>query len=97
MKVIDNHYIVKVFKALGHQTRLQIVKILNTEGDKCVCELTALTRFDISTISKHLSILKEANLVTSSRKGNMIIYKSLLPCLSYLIECIECRHEKEQS
>ena len=47
----------KVFKALGHPTRLFIVEEL-ARGERCVCELVKLVGADFSTISKHLTLLK---------------------------------------
>jgi DNA-binding transcriptional ArsR family regulator len=84
----------KIFKALGHPTRLYIIELLNKEGKRCVCELTEILGYDISTISKHLAVLKDACLVTTERKGNLIIYSSLIPCISNVIECIECRYDE---
>jgi ArsR family transcriptional regulator len=48
----------KVVKALAHPTRLFIVDELS-RGKRCVCELTELVEADMSTVSKHLAILKE--------------------------------------
>jgi len=55
--------------------------------DTCVCELTALVGDDISTISKHLSVLRAAGIVDSVRKGNQIIYHLKLRCVLNLSAC----------
>ncbi|MFO7877386.1 MAG: metalloregulator ArsR/SmtB family transcription factor, partial [Desulfovermiculus sp.] len=49
----------RIMKALGHPSRLFIVDELSRQ-DRCVCELTEMIGADISTVSKHLSILREA-------------------------------------
>ena len=54
----------EVFKALGHPTRLWIVQQL-ADGEHCVCEFVEAVGADFSTISKHLSVLKQAGLLPS--------------------------------
>ena len=51
----------KVFKALSHPSRLYMVDVLS-QGERCVCELTEMVGSDMSTVSKHLSVLKAAGL-----------------------------------
>jgi len=74
------------FKALGHPTRLFIVHQLGRR-DTCVCELTDMVGDDVSTISKHLSVLRNAGVVDSVRKGNQIIYRLKLRCVLNLAAC----------
>src|ERR1035441_2260145 len=50
----------QVFKALGHPSRLLIVDEL-MQSERCVCDLTAIVGSDMSTVSKHLSVLKRLN------------------------------------
>lgn len=59
--------------ALSDPTRREILKMLK-KSDRTVSEI--LERFDISApaISRHLAVLKEANLVTSRREGKFIYY-----------------------
>jgi len=47
----------KIIKALAHPTRLFIVDEL-ARKEQCVCKLTDMIGSDISTVSKHLSVLK---------------------------------------
>lgn len=87
----DNHkrYIAeqaKIFKALGHPSRLLMVDALK-EGEKCVCDLQQLVGDDMSTVSKHLSILKEAGVVFTDKRGTNIYYKLALPCLNNFLHC----------
>ncbi|MBN2103259.1 winged helix-turn-helix transcriptional regulator [bacterium] len=51
-----------VLKALSDKNRIRILKMLEKKS-LCVCEITAILGLAVSTISKHLSILKEANLI----------------------------------
>lgn len=63
-----------VLKALGDTTRLQIVALLRIR-EFCVCELVPLFPISQPAISKHLSRLKQANLVTESRRGQWVYYR----------------------
>ncbi len=78
----------KVFKALGHPTRLLMVLELG-RGEQCVCKLQELVGSDMSTISKHLSVLREANLVIDERRGSQVFYRLTAPCVLSFMNCID--------
>ena len=75
-------------KALAHPTRLFIVDFL-ADGEKCVCEIVEQVGVDISTISKHLSVMKNAGLVEYEKRGLNVFYKLVCPCISELFICLE--------
>ncbi len=76
----------KIFKALGHPSRLRMVDALR-DGEKCVCDLQALIGDDMSTVSKHLSVLREAGIVFSDKRGTNIYYRLALGCLETFLRC----------
>ena len=76
----------RIFKALGHPSRLLMVDALR-EGEKCVCELQALVGDDMSTISKHLAVLREAGVVSAEKRGTSIYYLLTLCCLDTFLQC----------
>jgi len=78
----------RVAKALAHPSRLLILDAI-TEGEKCVCELTALVDADQSTVSKHLAILKQAGIIEDRKEGPRIFYRARIHCLKGLWDCIE--------
>jgi DNA-binding transcriptional ArsR family regulator len=60
-------------KAAGDPTRTRILKLL--EGRRlCVCQVQAVLRLALSTVSKHLTILKLAGLVEGRRAGKWVEY-----------------------
>jgi len=59
------------------------------EKDYCVCELTEMIGSDISTVSKHLSVLKNAGVVEASRSGNNIYYHLKARCILNFMDCVE--------
>jgi DNA-binding transcriptional ArsR family regulator len=77
-----------VYKALGHPTRLFIVEELS-HGERCVCELTAMVGADVSTVSKHLSVLKSVGLVEDEKRGAQVFYRLLVPCVLTSFSCID--------
>lgn len=77
-----------VLKALGHPTRLWMAEQLE-DGEKCVCELAEFIDADFSTISKHLSVLKQAGVVTDEKRGKQVYYKLKVPCILKYMSCIE--------
>ncbi len=79
---------VKIIKAMAHSTRLFIIDELSKK-EKCVCELQKMIGDDFSTVSKHLTILKNAGLVFSSKQGNQVFYKIDAECVCKIICCAD--------
>lgn len=77
-----------VVKALAHPTRLFIVNELS-KGERCVCELREEVGADISTVSKHLSVLKNAGIVEDNRRGLQVFYRLRVPCILNFFGCVE--------
>jgi ArsR family transcriptional regulator len=78
----------RIFKVLGHPSRLQMVESL-FDGQRCVCELQALVGSDMSTVSKHLNVLKEAGIVEIERRGANIYYSLRMKCVATFLGCVE--------
>ncbi|MBD5553520.1 MAG: winged helix-turn-helix transcriptional regulator [Desulfovibrio sp.] len=78
----------KIFKALGHPSRLLMAGAMR-DGEKRVCELQELVGDDMSTISKHLAVLREAGIVASEKRGTNIYYSLRLTCLGKFLTCTE--------
>lgn len=77
-----------VIKALAHPTRLFIVDQLS-QGEHCVCELTEMIGADVSTVSKHLSVLKSAGIVEDDKRGLQVWYRLRVPCVLNFFSCVE--------
>jgi len=77
-----------IIKALAHPSRLYIVDVLN-KGEKTVGELTEMIGADTSTVSKHLSVLKNAGILEDEKRGTAVIYTLKCPCILDFISCIE--------
>jgi DNA-binding transcriptional ArsR family regulator len=78
----------RVMKALSHPSRLFIVDELS-HGERCVCELTEMIGADVSTVSKHLALLKRAGVVLDERRGQQVFYRLRVPCILNFFGCVE--------
>jgi ArsR family transcriptional regulator len=83
--------LVKAIKALSDTNRIRILKMLEIRP-LCVCEITAVLGLATSTVSKHLSILREAGFIFDQKENKWVNYylnrtsqvqyvKELLPLL----------------
>jgi ArsR family transcriptional regulator len=67
---------VEVFRALGDATRLDVFRLIASRREPiCVCEITPRFGVGQPTISHHLRVLREAGLVTATRRGVWAYYE----------------------
>jgi len=77
----------RILKALAHPSRLYMIEVLS-KGERCVCELTAMVGADMSTVSKHLSVLKSAGIVADEKRGMQVYYNLSMPCVLRFFDCV---------
>ena len=63
----------KIFKALGDRNRIRILKMLEVKP-MCVCEITHILGIAQSSVSRHLSILREAGFIDDEKDGLWVNY-----------------------
>ena len=85
---IPYHRQAVILKALAHPTRLYVASLLS-KGPMCVCGITDRIGDDISTISKHLSVMKEAGILSCEKKGLQVIYTLKTPCVTGVFSCAD--------
>lgn len=78
----------RVLKALAHPTRLLLVEEL-ARKTRCVCELRDAAGLDISTVSKHLALLRNAGIVEDEKRGLKVFYSLKTPCVLNFFKCVE--------
>lgn len=78
----------EILKALSHPVRLFLVRQL-VDGERCVCELTAVTRLGVSTVSRHLSYLKQVGVLADEKRGREVWYRLQCPCVLRFLDCID--------
>lgn len=81
----------RIMKAISDKNRIRIVKMLEVRN-LCVCEITSILQISTSTVSSHLSILKEAGYITDFKNGKWVDYKlnkhSVNPSLHQILAMI---------
>ncbi len=65
--------LVKVFKALSDSNRIRILKMLE-EKPMCVCDIKDVLGLANSTVSKHLSLLRDAEFISDEKDGKWVYY-----------------------
>lgn len=76
----------RVLKALANESRLIIIDRLN-RSECSVGELTELIGSDVSTVSRHLSLLRANGIVDDRRQGTTVFYRLLTPCACNFFAC----------
>ncbi|HNQ30775.1 MAG: DNA-binding transcriptional repressor ArsR [Euryarchaeota archaeon ADurb.BinA087] len=67
-----------IFKALSDETRLRIYLLLGN-GELCVCQIQVALALPQTKISRHLTVLRNAGLVTARREGLWMYYQRAKP------------------
>ena len=72
---------VQLFKCLADETRARLMFLIHREGELCVCELTCALQQIQPKISRHLAMLRKAQLLLDRRQGQWVYYRlnPLLP------------------
>lgn len=78
----------EIFKGLAHPSRLFIVSKLGESGEMCVGELTEMIGDDVSTVSRHLNVLRTAGIVASEKRANQVFYRIAMPCVFEFLACV---------
>jgi ArsR family transcriptional regulator len=78
----------RVIKAIAHPSRLFIIEEL-AKKERCVRELTDMIGSDVSTVSKHLSLLRDAGIVADEKRGLQVYYSLKMPCILNFFGCVE--------
>lgn len=86
---------VRVFRALGHEARLEIAQALS-RGESCVNDLRELIGSSWSTVSEHLAVLRDAGVVANTRRGNQMVYRLALPCVATFTSCLQAAAKGKQ-
>jgi len=76
----------RVMKALSSPVRLMIVDELS-RGERCMCELQPMFPMNKSTLSWHVTALKNVGIVSERREGVRCFLKLQTPCILNVFEC----------
>ncbi len=82
-----NEFKAEFFKALAHPVRINILELL-TGGELSVTDLQDRLGIESSSVSQHLSILRQRNIVTSRKAGTTVYYRLRAPEVVELFDVI---------
>ena len=89
---MDNKKYSKYFKAFGDQSRLKILGFLSSK-EMTVNDIVAKMNLSQPTVSRHLAILREADIVIDRREGQKVYYSinknSISKCCGSFCDCLE--------
>lgn len=86
--MIDERKIPTVFKAFCDENRIRILEQLRT-GEKCACVLLDSLHITQPTLSHHMKILCDADIVISRKEGKWTHYSISKNGGEYAIECLK--------
>ena len=88
----SNKELAVIFKALGDERRIQLLKLLKS-GEQCACKLQESMGLSQPTLSHHMKILCESGLVEARKEGKWMYYSisssgavTAIKCLAQLME-----------
>ncbi|MHC1685385.1 MAG: ArsR/SmtB family transcription factor [Clostridiaceae bacterium] len=87
-------YLVNLFKAMAHGTRLKILKKLY-DNEVCVCKLNEDIDFTQANVSQHLKILRDSKMVVAEKKGMYQYYRLKNDKVRELIKLAEELYSEE--
>jgi ArsR family transcriptional regulator, arsenate/arsenite/antimonite-responsive transcriptional repressor len=67
--------LLNITKALADGNRLRVVAALMEHEELCVCQMTEMLRLATATVSRHMSVLQNAELVQSRKDGRWVYYR----------------------
>lgn len=76
----------EIFKALGHPTRLYILQKLILQKECCVYDFVKDLNLEFSIVSKHLSLLRKASLISARKDGLWKYYSIMVPGIQAFID-----------
>ncbi|MFM7180847.1 MAG: ArsR/SmtB family transcription factor [Verrucomicrobiales bacterium] len=88
MRTLALRHQVQVIKALAHPARLEIVQAL-ASGERSVSDLQTLVGGDLSTVSKHLTLMRKAGWIDCRKQGQQVLYRLACDCLPTFLRCVE--------
>jgi DNA-binding transcriptional ArsR family regulator len=77
----------EILKALAHPLRVAILDFLKN-GEQCVCDIAKHTGSERSNVSRHLSIMVNAGVLSYKKRGLNVIYELKAPCILDFFSCL---------
>jgi len=79
----------KIFRAINHPLRLNIVRLVEEHGRLSVTQIYFKLRIEQSVASQHLAVLRDCDVLLATRDGKNIFYTVNPSRLSAILRCIQ--------
>lgn len=76
-----------IAKAVAHPLRIAAIDFLK-DGEKCVCEIAEHIGSERSNVSRHLSVMVRAGVLTCRKNGLKVFYNLRTPCVTEFLCCV---------
>ncbi len=77
----------EIAKAVAHPLRVAIIDFLR-DGEKCVCDIAEQIGSERSNVSRHLSVMVGAGVLTCRKEGLKVFYALRTPCIAEFLSCV---------
>jgi DNA-binding transcriptional ArsR family regulator len=77
----------EIAKAVGHPLRVAVIDFLR-DGEKCVCDIAEYVGSERSNVSRHLSVMVGAGVLTCRKEGLKVFYNLRTPCIAEFLACV---------
>lgn len=76
----------EIAKAIAHPLRIAIIDFLK-DGEQCVCDIAEFVGSERSNVSRHLSVMVNADVLDYRKEGLKVIYRLKTPCILDFFSC----------
>lgn len=77
----------EIAKAIAHPLRIAVIEYLK-DGEQCVCDIAAFVGSERSNVSRHLSVMVNAGVLSYRKEGLKVFYKLKTPCIIGFFTCV---------
>ena len=77
----------EIAKAISHPLRIAVIEYLK-EGEQCVCDIATYVGSERSNVSRHLSVMVNAGVLSYRKEGLKVFYKLKTPCIVDFFTCV---------
>jgi ArsR family transcriptional regulator len=77
----------EIAKAVAHPLRVAVIDFLR-DGEKCVCDIAEHIGSERSNVSRHLSVMVRAGVLTCRKDGLKVFYNLRTPCIAEFLSCV---------
>lgn len=78
-----------ILKTIAHPLRLQVIEMLEAQGELCVGDILREVDTEPSLLSHHLNRMKDKGVLVSDRRGRQVYYRLAFQAITSIFDCME--------